>query len=234
VPHVGVLTPGSAPSQALDDFLTGMRELGWIEGGNVVIEVRYGNGDPALHSANAAAVVAEKVDVIVVFSYAQPVRRATATIPIVADSDTIGLGLHQGNLARPIGNVTGISDIFEKVRLKQLQMLKEIAPWVSKIGLLVAHTGNLSNQSYAQQVTKDLEPEAAPLGVSLLPVIIDTVEDLPRLFDEMTAAGAGGYLVIGEPRIDTMRNSIAALALRHRLPGAAHIRFHADAGVLLS
>jgi putative ABC transport system substrate-binding protein len=206
-----------------------MRELGWTEGGNVVIEVRYGNGDPALWSANAAAFVAEKVDVIVAFSgnTAVPARRATATIPIVMDSDNpIGLGLVT-NLARPEGNVTGIANMFDEVAEKQLEMLKEIAPRVGKIGVLL-------HRDIVQKATKKLEPNAASLGVSLLPVGVDTVEDLPRRFDEMTAAGADGYLVIAEPTIDAMRDSIAALALRHRLPGVGPMRRHADAGVLLS
>src|SRR5215470_8928171 len=102
VPHVGVLAPLSAEqSPGVDDFRAGMRELGWTEGGNVAIEVRYGNGDLALMSANAAAFVAEKVDVIVAFAFAKPARRATATIPIVMDTtNAIGSGLVT-NLARP-------------------------------------------------------------------------------------------------------------------------------------
>src|SRR5215470_7169166 len=94
VPHVGVLAPLSPEQtdyrQSLDVFRAGMRELGWTEGGNVTIEVRYGNGDPALWSANAAAFVAEKVDVIVAISgnTAEPARRATATIPIVMDTES--------------------------------------------------------------------------------------------------------------------------------------------------
>src|SRR5215467_3186343 len=85
VPHVGVLVP-TQNRQMVDAFRAGMRALGWTEGGNVVIEVRYGNSDPALWSANAVAFVAEKVDVIVAFGdTAEPARRATATIPIVMD-----------------------------------------------------------------------------------------------------------------------------------------------------
>jgi len=228
VPHVGVLFPLSPEqAQSVDYFRAGMRELGWIEGGNVTIEVRYANGDPALASAIAAAFVAEKVDVIVAFAFVEPARRATATIPIVMDSDIpIELG-HVASLARPGGNVTGISDMLTEVRGKQLQMLKEIVPRVGKIGVLL-------HRDFLQEVTKDLEPAAAPLGVSLLPVGVDTVEDLPRRFDEMMAAGADGYLVIAEPHIDEMRDAIAALALRHRLPGVGPVRRNADAGLLLS
>jgi putative ABC transport system substrate-binding protein len=209
-----------------------MRALGWIEGGNVAIEVRFADGDPALASANAAAFVEEKVDVIVAFSggAALPVRRATATIPIVMDTDDpIGLGL-VASLARPGGNVTGISAMFEEVAGKQLETLKEIAPRVSKIGVLA----QTDSPRYAQRVMEERKPTAALLGVSLLPVGVDTAEDLPRRFDEMTAAGADGYLVIAQPRTDAMRDAIAALALRHRLPGVAPMRRYADAGVLLS
>jgi putative ABC transport system substrate-binding protein len=229
VPHVGVLSPNSPEQgrQGVDDFRAGMRELGWIEGGNVAIKVRYANYDLALAAANAAAFVAEKVDVIVTFAFVEPARRATATIPIVMDSDT---PIEQGlvtSLARPGANVTGIENMFYEVTEKRLEMLKAIVPRVGKIGYL-AHT------DYAQQVVKNWEPAAAALGVSLLPVGVDTVEDLPRRFDEMTAAGADGYLVNADPRVDAMRDTIAALALRHRLPGAGPMRRYADAGVPLS
>jgi len=235
VPHVGVLAPLSPEQmkQSVDDFRAGMRELGWTEGGNVAIEVRYANGDPALASANAAAFAAEKVDVIVALSgdAAVPARRATATIPIVMDNnDPIGLGL-VASLAWPGGNVTGISNMFREVRAKQLEMLKEIAPRVGKIGFLV-QTGTF--RDHAQLVIKDLKPAAASLGVSLLPVGVDTVEDLPHRFDEMMAAGADGYLVIAGTPTDAMRDAIAALALRHRLPGVGPMRRYTDAGVLLS
>jgi putative ABC transport system substrate-binding protein len=229
VPHVGVLAPLSPEQikQSVDAFRAGMREFGWTEGGNVVIEVRYANGDLTLMSANAAAFVAEKVDVIVAFAYAEPARRATATIPIVMDADDpVGRGF-VASLARPGGNVTGITNKLREVPGKQLEMLKEIAPQVGKVGVLL-------HRDYVQQVVKDLEPAAASIGIALLPVGVDSIEDLPRRFDEMTAAGADGYLVIAEPRTDTMRDAIAALALRHRLPGVGQIRRHADAGVLLS
>src|SRR5215468_9058887 len=196
VPRVGVLAPLSREQtpKSVDDFLTGMRTLGWIDGANVAIEVRFANGDPALMSANAAAFVAEKVDVIVAFSgsAATPARRATATIPIVMDTDNpIGSGLI-ASLARPGGNVTGISNMYQEVAVKQLETLKEIAPRVGKIGVL----SQIDTPRTAQRVMEELKPPAASLGVSLLSVGVDTAEDLPRRFDEMTAAGADGYLMI--------------------------------------
>ena len=230
VPRIGVLAPLSARAESVDAFRTGMLALGWIDGGNVSIEVRFANGDPASLSANAAAFVAEKVDVIVAFSgdSAQAARRATATIPIVMDADDpVGRGF-VASLARPGGNVTGLSLMQGEVAAKSPQMLKEIVPRVGKIGVL-----GQTDTPHIQLMT-ELEPAAASLGVSVLPVSVDTVEDLPRRFDEMTAAGADGYLVIAAPPTDVMRDDIAALALRHRLPGVAPYRRYPDTGGLLS
>src|SRR5215467_1932511 len=233
VPHVGVLAPLSPEQmkQSVDDFREGMRALGWAEGGNVAIEVRFANGDPALLSANAAAFVAEKVDVIVAFSgaSAQAARRATTTIPIVMDTggDPIRSGL-VASLSQPGGNVTGLTLMQGEVAAKSLQMLKEVAPRVSKIGVLAGiDTPDV-------QLMTQLGPAAGSLGVSLLPVGVDAAEDLPRRFDEMTAAGADGYFVSAQVRTDPMRDAIAELALRLHLPGVAQQRRYADAGVLLS
>ena len=235
VPRVGVLAPISiSPEQSgggVNEFREGMRSLGWIEGSNVSIEARFANGDPALLSANAADLVAERVDVIVAFSgdCARAARQATSTIPIVMDTgDPIRAGL-VASLARPGGNVTGLSFMASDVTTKQLEMLKEVAPRVSKVGVL-----RQSDNSLRAQQGTELERAAATLGVSLLPVAVGTAEGLPRRFDEMTAAGADGYFVWAEPRTDAMRNDIAVLALRHRLPGVTEQRRYVDAGVLLS
>ena len=235
VPRVAVLAPISASPEhggwSVDDFREGMRSLGWIEGNNVSIEARFANGDPALLSANAADLVAERVDVIVAFSgdCSRAARQATSTIPIVMDTgDPIRAGL-VASLARPGGNVTGLSFMASDVATKQLEMLKEVAPRVSKVGVLRQSDGPLP-----AQMGTELERAAATLGVSLLPVAVGTAEGLPRRFDEMTAAGADGYFVWAEPRTDAMRNDIAVLALRHRLPGVTEQRRYVDAGLLLS
>jgi putative ABC transport system substrate-binding protein len=160
---------------------------------------------------------------------AEAAHNATSTIPIVMDTggDPVRSGL-VASLSQPGGNVTGISLMSTDVAAKSLQMLKEVAPRVGKIGVLAeTDTPNV-------QLMTELGPAAASLGVSLLPVGVGTAEDLPRRFDEMTAAGTDGYFVIAQPRTDEMRDAIAALALRHRLPGVAQLRRYADAGVLLS
>jgi putative ABC transport system substrate-binding protein len=238
VPHVGLLH-WSSPEMgrlAAGEFREGIRSLGWIEGSTISIEDRFADGNAARLSANAAEFVAAKVDVIVAIDSAPAgaARQATSAIPIVMTSgDPVGLGL-VASLARPGGNVTGLSTMWPDLVAKQLQTLKEAVPGVSKIGVLLRQDSPL----HAQLMT-ELEQAAPNLGVSLLPVVVSADRELPLLFDEMTAAGADAYFVLNEPRTDAMRGDITALALRHRLPGAAQTRRYvdpafADPGLLVS
>jgi putative tryptophan/tyrosine transport system substrate-binding protein len=134
VPRVGVLLENS-PEQgrrAANEFREGMRSLGWIERSTISIEDRFASGDPALLSANAAEFAAAKVDVIVAISTARAARQATSTIPIVMTTgDAVGSGL-AASLARPGGNLTGFSVMWPDVVAKQLEMLKEAVPRVSR------------------------------------------------------------------------------------------------------
>jgi len=232
VPRVGMLLQSSAEHErrGVDNFREGMRSIGWIEGSSVTLEERYAAGDPARLSANAAAFAAAKVDVIVAFSSApaRAARQATSAIPIVTDmGDPVAEGL-VASLARPGGNVTGLSSMLPELVGKQLEILKEAAPRVSRIGVLLQPDAGV-----AQQMT-ELERAAATLGLSVLPVAVGTAQDLPHRFDEMTAAGVDAYFVLNEPRTTVMRGDIAALALRRRLPGVAQQRRIVEAGVLLS
>jgi putative ABC transport system substrate-binding protein len=227
VPHVGLLHWASPEMGRLSagEFREGMRSLGWIEGSTISIEDRFADGNAAQLAAQAAEFVAAKVDVIVAIDSvpARAARQATSEIPIVMTSgDPIGWGLI-ASLARPGGNVTGLSTMSPDLVAKQLQTLKEAVPGVSKIGVLLQQ----DSPGHAQLLT-ELERAAPNLGVSLLPVVVGTDRDLPRLFDEMTAAGADAYFVLSEPRTDAMRGEIAALGLRHRLPGAAQSLRYVD------
>ena len=182
-------------TKAGDEFREGMRSLGWVEGSTVIIDDRFAYGDPARLSANAAGLAA-KVDVIVAISTAPAIaaRQATSMIPIVMDSsDPIGLGL-VASLARPGGNVTGLSVMWPDLVAKQLQVLKQAVPQIRKIGILRSP----DNPAHAQLLI-ELERAAPTLGVSLLPMLVGTVQDLPGLFDEMTAAGADAYFVLNDP-----------------------------------
>jgi putative ABC transport system substrate-binding protein len=229
MPHVGLLFLGSPERRTGgDEFREGMRSLGWVEGGTISIEDRFADGDPARLSANAAQFAAAKVDVIVAFGpvVTQAARHATSTIPIVGATVDVGL---VASLARPGGNVTGLTMMMQDVTAKQLQLLKEAVPRASKVGVLV-HP-DIPGQV---QLMTELERAAATLGISVLPAAVNAAQDLPRRFDEMTAAGADAYFVLADPVTNAMRADIAALALLHGLPGAAQVRSYVEAGVLLS
>jgi putative tryptophan/tyrosine transport system substrate-binding protein len=232
VPRVGFLNQTSPDrTKAGEEFREGMRALGWIDGSTVTIEDRFAYGDAARLSANAADLVTAKVDVIVAIGVAPALaaRQATSIIPIIMDTgDPIGLGL-VASLARPGGNVTGLSVMYPDLVAKQLATLKEAVPVVSKIGILRSPDAS----SHAQLLI-ELERAAPKLGVSVMPLPVRNGQDLSALFDDMAAAGADGYFVLNDPgRIDPWRGDIAALALRHRLPGAAQDRRWVEAGVLI-
>jgi putative ABC transport system substrate-binding protein len=230
VPRVVLLQEGFSGAPSAAEFREGMRSLGWIQGSNVSIEDRFANGNLARLSANAAGLVAEKVDVIVAIAplATQAAHEATSTIPIVTSAGDPHYGL-VASLARPGGNVTGLSVMWPDLVGKQLEILKETVPRVSKVGVLFrpGHTPHT-------QLMTELERAAPILGVAVLPVALGAAGDLPQHFDEMSEAGADAFFVLDQPQTDALRGDIAALALRHRLPGAAQQRRYVDAGVLLS
>jgi putative ABC transport system substrate-binding protein len=207
-----------------------MRSFGWIEGKTIAVDYRFAYGDPARLSANAADLAAAKVDIIVAIAAAPAIaaRRATSTIPIVTTAGDPNFGL-VASLAQPSGNVTGVSTMWPDLVAKQLQMLKEAVPRVSKIGVPLQ-----SDYAPHAQLITELERAGAMLSVAVLPIAIGTAQDLPRRFDEMTAAGADAFFKLNEPRLDALRDEMAALGLLHHLPSAAQDRRHVEAGLLLS
>src|SRR4029077_17911561 len=197
VPRVGFLNQTSPDrTKAGKEFREGMRALGWIDGSTVTIEDRFAYGDAARLSANAADLVTAKVDVIVAIGVAPALaaRQATSILPIIMDTgDPIGLGL-VASLARPGGNVTGLSVMYPDLVAKQLATLKEAVPVVSKIGILRSPDAS----SHAQLLI-ELERAAPKLGVSVMPHPVPNGQDLLSLFDDMTAPGADGYFVLNDP-----------------------------------
>jgi len=180
VPRVGLLHWPSPElgRLAAGEFRDGMRSLGWIEGSTISIEDRFANGDAARLSANAAEFVTAKVDVIVAVDSApaRAAQQATSAIPIVMTSaDPVGLGL-VASLARPGGNVTGLTGMGPDVVTKQLQTLKEAVPRVSKIGILLQQDSPVH-----AKLMIELERAGPNLAVSLLRVVVGTDRDLPHL-----------------------------------------------------
>ena len=232
--RVGILlTTPVSPNPPLDAFLQGMRNLGYVEGSNVVVEYRATDPDkldrlPAL----AAELVNSKVDIIFALATgpAQAAKNATKAIPIVFvnANDPINTGL-VASLARPGGNVTGLTNAGPDLSGKRLQFLREIRPEIGDIALL----WNASNRTVARQVA-ETEVAARALKVQLHVVAIRGPNDLEGAFSAIIKARAGGLVVIADVLTSLHRERIVAWAARNRLPVISEFRNFAVSGALLS
>ena len=231
VPRVGVIfsSPLAPRIHLWNEFRQGLRELGYVEDQNIVFEVRAveREGDPV--DGLAAELVRLKVDVIVAPTDAatQAAQRATRTIPIVLISgqDPVGHGL-VASLARPGGNVTGLSNIVSDLSPKRLDLLKEIVPRLARVGILW-------NPSSGTRQFRDFEAAARILKIQLLSLEVRSAEDLERAFEAATRDRADG-LAVGSVLFFGLRTRIAELALKYRFPAIAGTREAAEAGLLLS
>jgi ABC-type uncharacterized transport system substrate-binding protein len=232
VRRVGLLmsTTPAAAAHIVVAFADGLRELGHLEGKNVVFEYRWAEGRPQRFAGMAADLVRQPVEVIVASSQAAALaaQRATTTIAIVMvnAADPVGAGL-VASLARPGGNVTGLSQqLTPEIRAKQLQLLKEMLPKMSRVALLhsVATTVGL----------REYEAAGQTLGVRVHVVEIRSRDDLEPAFAMMTRARIDALLVPTDPFLFTERQRVAAQAREHRLPGMYATREYAEAGGLMS
>jgi putative tryptophan/tyrosine transport system substrate-binding protein len=225
VSRIGFLlaTSASAQESRLQAFRQGLRELGYTEGQNIVIDVRSGEGKPDRVSALAADPVGLKVDIIVTGGpqATRPAKDATGTIPIVMafDSDPVGNGF-VASLARPGGNVTGLSALSPEISGKQLELLKEIVPKLSRVAVF----GN-SNEPVNPQLLRELELAAGAFGVQLQHLDVLRPKDIETAFRAATKGRADALLVLPSPVHTDQRKQIADLALKSRLPA---IYFRAD------
>ena len=234
VPRIGYLGATSASSESLrhEAFRQGLREVGYIEGQNITIEYRYAEGKLDRLPALAAELVALKVDVIVTGGpqATRPAKKATATIPIVMafDSDPVGNGF-VASLARPGGNVTGLSALSPEISGKQLELLKEIVPKLSRLAVLGTSTwpGNA-------QLVKETELAAGAFGVKLQYLDILDPKDIETAFRAATKARADALLVLVSGVLADHRTQIANLALKSRLPVTYYRREYVEDGGLMS
>jgi len=233
---IGVI--GDSPGGRWDAFLDGLRELGWVEGRNLAVESRWTEGDSQRYRALATELVERKVELIVVASSTGSLeaKQATATVPLVAvlvSEDAIEIGLVD-NIARPGGNITGTAGISGPHLVgKQLQLLKEAVPHVSRVAVL--RPGSAENPSASDAGRVRALQEAAPgLGVHLDFVAMPNVSGLDDAFAAMSAAGADAVEILRNARFDSAWGRIAELALQYRLPSIAEVPEFARAGGLLS
>jgi len=223
VVRVGVLWPGaSAPRPPrLEAFREGLRESGYVEGQNVAIEVRYAEGSERLREL-AAELVRLKVGVIATFGDLglQIAQRTTTTIPIVALVDDF-----VGSLARPVGNITGVSILAPELSAKRLGLLKEILPRLSRVAALSDPAGT--------QV-KSMEDAARSLGVKLQVLEVRGRDDLARAFQSAKKERAEALHVFSSPLLASLYRTIIGLAAENRLPATYQWKEHAEAGGLVS
>jgi ABC-type uncharacterized transport system substrate-binding protein len=218
IPHVGYLTISSFSSNVArnDAFRRGMRELGYVEGKNIVIEWRSGEGKVERKSELVAELVRLRVDVLVTSgpTMTRAAQQATATIPIVMafDPDPVGNGFI-ASLARPGRNITGLSSLSPELSGKQLELLKEIVPRLSRVAVLgtSAEPGNALT-------LREIELAAAAFGVKLQYLEIADPRDIEPAFRAANKEHAGAMLVLQTPVFNPKRKQIAELALQNRLP----------------
>jgi len=218
MPRIGFLSaaPPAAIAPRVEAFRYGLKELGYIEGKNIAVEYRWGDGTNVLLSRLAAELAHLKVDVIVTAGPAatRSAKEATSTTPIIMafDPDPVGLGF-VASLARPGGNVTGLSALYPEVTGKQMELLKEIIPKLSRVAILADPTvpGNT-------QALRDVERAAALFRVRLQLIDMRDAKGFEAIFEAATKEGADAVLVLPSALATSQRPRIASLAAKHRIP----------------
>jgi putative ABC transport system substrate-binding protein len=225
------LAPASLYAPRVEALRAGLRDLGYIEGRNIVIEFRWAEGSDQLPEA-AAELVRMNVDIIFASSsvLVEPARRATKTIPIVfaTHADPIGTG-HAASLARPGGNITGLSMLLTDLTGKQLELFKEVVPHANQIAVL----WNPPTPSH-EPALKAIETAAGKLGLQLNMMPVRTVEDFEGTFSVMSQKRVEGFIVVASLLAYSQRALLAELAVKHRLPGVYGQKENVEAGGLMS
>ena len=218
VPRVGFQSdaPASSVTARTEAFRQGLRELGYIEGKNIIIEWRYGEGKIEHRSELAAELVRLKVDVIVSAgpTVTRALKEATSTIPIVMaqDTDPVGSGF-VASLARPGGNITGLATLSSEISGKQLELLTEIVPRLSRVAVI----GNSTTPGDAQAL-KEAELAAAAFKVQLQYLEVRNPKDIDTAFRAANKGRADALLVLGNPVLNAHRTQVVDRAAKGRLP----------------
>jgi putative tryptophan/tyrosine transport system substrate-binding protein len=232
VPRIGYLAASSSGENNEEAFRQGLRELGYVEGQNIVIEWRFAQGKPDQVPRNAAELVRLKVDVIVTGGAedTSAAKAATSSIPIVMtnETDPVGTGL-VASLSRPGGNITGLTSLSSELRGKLLELLKETVPQLSQV---VALQGP-GIQSSAVTL-KETEVVAQSLGLKLQSQVVKEPDDLNRAFEAISKAHTEALIVTGGPFATAQRKRIVEFAAKSRLPAIYYRREFVEDGGLMS
>ncbi len=234
--RVGFLVPRSRPTSLDSDmygaFPRGMRELGYVEGKNLMIEWRFADGKVERLQGLAAELVRLKVDVIVAggTQAVGAVQKATTTIPIVMGTvgDPVGSGFVK-SLAQPGGNITGLSEVTVDISPKLLEILISMVPKLSRVAVLV----NTTNSSHTT-ILKNVQSAGQQTSVKILPVDARIPQEIENAFSLMAKEHAGAVIVAIDGVFNQQMRQIAELAVKNRLPSAVAIRQYVEAGCLMS
>ena len=233
IPRIGVVRfgPAAAYLDRVEALRTGLRQLGYVEGENIGIDYLWAETVDQLNE-RAAELVRMKVDVIFVTSSTEveAARQATKTIPIVfaTHADPGGVG-HVTNLARPGGNITGLSMLLIELVAKQLEILKEALPRMRRVGVLFTSIA----PSYGPTVHA-LEAAGTTLGVELIVVSGPASENFEEAFSMMSREQVAGFVAVATPPTLSHRDRLAELAREHRLPSMFETRENVEAGGFMS
>ena len=225
--------PDSIDSTFTGAFPRGMRELGFIEGKNLEIEWRFADGKSERLPTLAAELVQLKVDVIVTGSppATRAAQKATTHIPIViaAGGDPVDAGFVK-SLAHPGGNITGLSNVSNDLGAKQLQMLVDMVPKLSRVVVLI----NPDNPFMETTIAKNILAAASRTNVTVLFQEARTRKEIENAFFQMARKKAGALIVARDPFFNQQTRHIAELATKHRLPTVAGLREYVEVGGLMS
>ena len=218
--------------QLLTAFRRGLKEAGYVEGENVAIEYRFAENQYDQLPALAADLVRRQVTMIAANGRAaQAAKEATTTIPIafVAGFDPVEVGL-VASMARPGGNITGVSILDVELGPKRLQLLHELVPTATVIGVLV----NPTDPARAETTSKELQTAAHTLGLQIHVLHASTDRDFDTVFARLVELRAGGLVIGGEPFFNSRSEQLGALTVRHAMPAIYQLRAFAAAGGLVS
>ncbi len=234
IPRIGVLWHAASveeESPYYGSLIEGLRNVGYIEGRNIVLEHRFPDEKPELFTSMAAELVALEPDVLVgVGSAAVYLKKATSTLPLVFMyvPDPVGAGLVE-TIGRPGGNATGLTNFSVELSAKRLQYLKEIAPSLARVAVLINPNASISGLYVKQSI------EAAPkLGLTTQVFEVRALGQLDQAFDAMLKAGMQAVVVNAESLFYQGKDRIAKLAVARRLPTCVWVKEMLEAGALVS
>ena len=231
--RIGFLWDGPAVfPDAIEAFRAGLRDLGYVEGRNIAIEYRWAEGKPERMREFAEELVRLKVDVIMAPSsnYTAVAKQATSTIPIIfmSHAEPVGTG-HVASLARPGGNITGLSLMMTETSVKGLELLKQAVPGLARVAVIF----DPATPSHGPGL-KAVEAAGPLLGLQVQPVAVRSATEFDSAFSAIVRERADAVLVLSTPFFIAGAQRLAELALTHKLPSLFGPRHHVAAGGLMS